>query len=241
MGTETTFGAIITAAQQRADRVDSAFISPSEWKAMANASLQQLYEKLIEAYGSDYFCQASSPVITTTGQTDTYALPADFFKLLGVDLQRYPGQVSNPSSWVTIWQFNFAQRNNYSLPGLRGSWAGTMRYRLRGDNIVFQPCPAASQTLRLWYAPVFTPLVDDDDAFDGVNGWEEWVVNDVALKALVKDESDLSGVGALQQVQNDRLQTIIDSRDVGAAQTTTDVNPGGFGLGAWGGDDWEGY
>lgn len=238
MGTSTTFGDIITKAQQRADRVNSPFISDAEWKGMANASLQQLYEKLIEAYGADYFVQASAD-ITTTGATDTYALPTDFFKLLGVDLRVWPSGTAN-TGWLTVWKFNFAERNNYSLRGAAG-WRGPpMRYRLRGSNIVFMPVPAGGQTLRLWYAPVFTPLVNDSDTFDGVNGWEEWVVNDVAMKALVKDESDVSGVMALQQVQNDRLQTIIDSRDVGAPETTADVYRGSlYGLGM--GDGWEGW
>lgn len=242
MGTSTTFGTIILAAQQRADRENSDFITDAEWQNMTNASLQQLYEKLIEAYGSDYFCQASSN-ITTDGLTDTYSLPTDFFKLLGVDLNIWPGAQSGVTGWTSIWKYNFAQRNAYMLPGVSGIYRGgsTMRYRLRGNNIVFQPLPAGGQTLRLWYAPVFTPLTTSGSTFDGVNGWEEWVVNDVAMKALVKDESDLSGVGALQQVQNDRLQTIIDSRDVGAPETTTDVYRGSFGWGFGWGDGWGGW
>lgn len=230
MGTSTTFGAIILAAQQRADRVNSGYITDAEWKTMANASLQQLYEKLVEAYGNDYFNQVSSN-ISTDGLTDTYALPTDFFKLLGVDLRIFASGTS-AEGWVTVWKFNFAQRNAFTLPsagGIRG--ASFLRYRLRGSTIVFQPIPQGGQTLRLWYAPVFTPLVNDADTFDGVNGWEEWAVNDIAMKALVKDESDLSGVAALQQVQNDRLQTIIENRDPGAPEVTTDVYRGGMGFG----------
>lgn len=243
MASNTTFGQIILQAQQRADLVNSGFISSSEWKAMTNASLQQLYEKLIEAYGSDYFVQTPSS-ITTDGQNDAYALPADFFKLLGVDLQLNVQAAAGSLGWVTIWRFNFAERNRFTLPNILTIWGRTnLSYRLRGQKIWFEPLPSGGQSLRLWYAPVFTPLVNDADTFDGVNGWEEWVVNDVAMKALVKEESDVSGVMALQGVQNDRLSSIIENRDAGAPATTVDVwaaNGGGnFGWGGWEDGGWQ--
>jgi len=238
---DTTFGAIKEKAIQRADMVNSQFISDSEWNGMTNASLQQLYEKLIETYGSDYFVQEST-TITTDGQADNYPLPDDFFKLLGVDLQIFPSSGSPTIGWITIWRFNFAQRNQWTLPNLLTLWGRTnLRYRLRGGRVWFQPLPAGGQSLRLWYAPRFTPLANDADVFDGINGWEEWAVNDIAMKALAKEESDLSGVAGLQQVQNDRLASIIENRDASAPSTVVDVYRvnGGYG---WGGDgmggDW---
>lgn len=235
----TTFGAIITAAKQRADLVNSNFISASEWQNMANASLQNLWDKLVETYGSDYEVQ-NTFAITTDGTNDAYALPTDFYKLLGVDLQ-LSGSVSQVYGWVTIWRFNFSQRNQWTLPNVTTLWGRTnLRYRLRGGNIWFAPLPAGGQSLRLWYAPRFTPLVNDSDSFDGVNGWEEWAINDIAMKALTKEESDLSGVMALQQVQNDRLASIMENRDAGAAATMVDVYAvnSGFPLGEGGGGDW---
>ncbi len=234
----TTFGAIITQAKQRADLVNSEFISDSEWQAMANASLAQLYEKLIEAYGSDYFVQTPYS-FTTDGTNDAYALPSDFFKLLGVDLQLSPSATSTALGWVTLWRFNFGDRNRFTLPNLISVWGWTnLSYRLRGGYIWLQPLPAGNQTLRLWYAPSFTPLDDDADTFDGINGWEEWAVNDIAMKALVKEESDISGVAALQQVQNERLASIIENRDAGAPATQLDVYSSSIGWpfgGSWGG------
>lgn len=217
---DTTFGTIILKAQQRADMVNSGFITTSEWEGMANASLQNLYEKLIEAYGSDYWVQ-SPYSISTDGTNETYALPDSFFKLLGVDLQLFPG--NGPSGYITIWRFNFNARNQFALPGFRTPWGQYVRYRLRGTTIWFTPLPQGGQVLRLWYAPVFTPLTSDSDVFSGINGWEEWAVNDIALKALTKEESDLSGVQALQAVQNDRLSSIIENRDAGEPQTVVDV------------------
>lgn len=236
----TTFGAIKEKAIQRADMVNSNFISTSEWDAMTNASLQQLHEKLIEAYGSDYYVQLSAD-ITTDGQEDAYDLPEDFFKLLGVDLQIFPSSGAPNIGWVTIWRFNFAQRNQWTLPNLLTAWGRTnLKYRIRGSEIWFQPLPAGGQTLRLWYAPAFTPCTDDADEVNAINGWEEWAVNDIAMKALTKEESDLSGVMALQQVQNDRLASIIENRDAAAPATVVDVYRVNGGWGPWDGEGWGG-
>jgi hypothetical protein len=237
----TTLGQITLQAQQRADLVNSGFVTPSEWTAMVNASCQQLYEKLVEAYGSDYEVAASFN-ITTDGQNDNYALPTDFFKLLGVDLQYSPAGANTTSGWISIGRFNFADRNRYTLPNVQLLWGRTnLKYRLRGGNIWFIPLPMGGQTCRIWYAPRFTPLVNASDSFDGINGWEEWVVNDVAMKVLVKEESDISGIEALQQVQNDRLLTIIDNRDAGSPSKAVDVY-GINGNEPWGGgggsEDW---
>lgn len=237
----TTAGALITAAQQRADMENSGFISDAEWLAMCNASLQTLYDKLIEAYGNDYEVQAPYTV-TTDGTNDAYDLPTDFYKLLGVDLQ-LANNSSTADGWITIWRFNFAQRNQYTLPNIFTLWGRTnIKYRLRGGKIWFIPIPASGQYLRLWYAPLFTPVTSTDDVVDFGNGWYEWAINDMAMKALVKEESDISGVMQLQAVQEDRLQTIMENRDAGAPATTVDVSRangwGDYG-GGWGpGSDW---
>jgi hypothetical protein len=77
--------------------------------------------------------------------------------------------------------------------------------------------------LRLWYVPVFTPLVNDSDTFDGVNGWEEYAINLTAKKALVKEESDTSGVDSLLAQQNERLVSIAENRDAGEPQSVVDI------------------
>jgi hypothetical protein len=227
---QTSLLALRTAARQRSDMVNSQFIPDSELTGYVNSSLQELYEKILQAYGDDYWVQAAS-TFTTDGTNDAYALPTDFFKLLGVDLQ-----LSGTTGWVTIWRFNFGERNQYSLPGIQTFLGRTnVRYRLRGNNILLSPMPVSGLTFRLWYAPRFTPLVNDADSFDGINGWEEWVINDVAEKMLIKEETDASGVRALKAQQEARLVSVTQNRDAGSPATVVDVyranDRGGSGYG----------
>lgn len=240
MANAVTLAAITLAAQQRADMVNSNFITAAEWTSMVNASLQQLWEKLVEAYGSDYEVQ-SAFAITTDGTNDHYALPSDFFKLLGVDLQLSPGASSSSTQgWVSVWRFNFADRNKYTLPNLQTFYGRTnLKYRLSGTNIFFIPMPSSGQSLRLWYAPKMTALAAASDTFDDVNGWAEWAINDVAIKAKVKEESPIGELLQLQAAQEERLTHVIENRDAGSPATTVDVLSAN---GGWGGDgfgrDW---
>lgn len=235
---ETTAGAIILAAQQRADMENSSFIGDDEWLAMCNASCTNLWDRLIETYGSDYEV-ADSYTLTTDGTSDSYTLPTDFYKLLGVDLQ-LGANSSSSDGWVTIWRFNFAERNQYTLPNIFSLWGRTnLKYRLRGNKIWFIPLPAGGQYLRLWYAPRFTPFTATSDTIDFL-GWQEWAINDMAMKALVKEESPIDGVMALQAVQEDRLRTIMENRDAGAPASVVDVYRvnGMDGAGGGYGSDW---
>lgn len=242
----TTLGTMTLQAQQRADMVNSAYISPTEWTGMVNASCQQLYDKLIEAYGNDYEVATPYP-ITTDGIADKYSLPdgntapyGAFYKLLGVDLQLSNAGASSTTGWITLRRFNFADRNKYTLPNIQTLWGRTnLQYRLLGNQIWLIPLPMAAMPLRIWYVPRFVPLANSADSFDAINGWEEWVVNDVAMKALAKEESDISAVQALQAVQNERLASIMENRDAGSPATMVDVTGiNGGNYGEWGGGDW---
>ena len=218
----TSLGAMKLAAQQRADMQNSAFISDSEWTAMVNSSCQALYEKMVEAYGNDYWVQTPYS-ITTDGTNYQYALPTDFFKLLGVDLKLAQANTQG-TGWITIWRYNFAQRNQYTLPNIQTLWGRTnLKYRLIGSNLSFIPTPAANQTLQLWYAPRFVPLVNAGDSFDAINGWEEWVINHAAMKARVKEESPVDGLQILLAIEEERLNHVAENRDASSPAVTVDV------------------
>lgn len=82
-----------------------------------------------------------------------------------------------------------------------------------------QPTIPAS---KLWYVPVITRLVDDTDTIDGVNGWEEWLILDAAIKCMAKEESDPSTLMQQWKAADDRISTMRKDRDQGQPGTTTD-------------------
>lgn len=162
-----TLGSLRIQSQERADQLNSTFLSTSEWNRNIMGSYKELYDLLIAAYGTDYY--VNTPVtFPTNGTSQLYALPDGstsftngitgatlvppaFYKLLGIDLQLSPG---NPGSYVTIRPFNFADRNRYAVPNFQSFYGVTnLRYRLNANNLWLTPIPASGQTIQIWYIP----------------------------------------------------------------------------------------
>ncbi len=204
-----------TRARQRADMESTGFIQDSELNTYINASYAELYDLLVSKYGSDYFV-APAYTFSTTANTETYSLPADFYKLLGVDCK------INSSNWKTLKRFEFAERN------LSQTWdvyaSEFLRYRVFGSNLLLSPVPQGSLQMRAWYIPLPTALSADSDSFSGINGYEEYVVIDAAIKMLTKEESDTSSLMFEKQAMKKRIEDMADSRDVGSPASVTDTS-----------------
>ena len=230
-----TLAQIRLAAQQRCDRVNSTFVTTSEWAAYINSSAIQLYSIIIEKFGDDY---SSAPPVSwmTDGVTERYQLPPDMFKLLGVDLYVTPNQ---PSYRLTVYPFNRGQRNKYSPWNVPVSYGmlSNLHYKLDGKYLWFAPFPAAGQQVAIQYIPTFTPLVLATDVLNtGVlAGFDEYVVLDAAIKAMIKEESDASALMAQKAEIIQQIEIAAENRDAGMPATVTDSNwsdmwwPGGSG------------
>lgn len=192
MASLVTLATLRQSAQQRADMENSTFLSTAEWNGLINASAKWLYDKLVAAY-EDYFEKEYS--FTTTSNQDTYALPSDFYKLLGTD------QVLGNGQSITLEPYEALKRNSY------------------------QAYNQAGNVINLRYIPTFTNLSADGDTFDGVNGWEEFIIVDAARKAAMKEEAfDLAN--ALQLEKNDissRIDDLVVNRDGGFGDRVNDV------------------
>lgn len=211
---------------------NSEFLTTPEWNNNINQSYYELYDLLVQKFGDDYYV-APPLTIQTNGVSQAYPLPDGtnysgapaFYKLLGVDLQLGP----NADSFVTIRPFMFADRNRYAVPNFQSFYGVTnLRYRLNGGNLLFTPIPTANQNVRIWYVPRLTLLVDDTDVADGVSGWDEYIIVDAAIKALQKEESDVSVLLAQKQALIARIEAAGENRDAGAPQKVSDTQSADF-------------
>ena len=232
---EESLASLRLQAQQRADRVNSDFVKLPEWNKYINQSLFELYDLLVTQYGEEYF--ANSLDFATDGVTQRYLLPngvnynaADpFYKLLGVDLSVGLG---NTGGLVTLDKFNFIDRNKYFYPTTGSSAINgvfSMSYRLVGNTIEFIPLPVGQQQIRLWYVPRMRQLLKDTDVTaQGVSGWTEYVIVDAAIKALQKEESDVSVLAMQKQALMKRIEAASMNRDAGRPDTISDVRTTGW-------------
>lgn len=239
-------------SQQRADRVNSPFVTLPEWNSYINQSLFELYDLLVTAYGEEYFA-APFLVFNTNGTDQFYPLPdgtnyngaPPFYKMLGLDLGLNTNAQPN-NGWVTVKKFNFIDRNAFYYPNTNSSQYGVfnLRYRLFGNKLEFIPTPNSGQPMRLIYIPRMTQLLKDTDiTSSGISGWIEYIIVDAAIKALQKEESDVSVLQSQKMALIKRIEAAGMNRDAGQADTVSDTRStngsyGGYGPGQGFGAGW---
>jgi hypothetical protein len=245
-------------SMQRADRVNSNFLTLSEWNQNINKAMFELYDLLVTVYEDLYM---ATPVqFVSDGTTFLWPLPdgamtfvnginlnqtivaQPFYKLLGVDLA-----LNNATNaYVTINKFNFVDRNRFVYPNTSSTIYGVfnLQYRLMGNNqIEFIPTPSAGQAIRIWYIPRLQELLQDTDTtITGVSGWIEYVIVRAAKYALDKEESDTSKFDQQILFLKGRIEETASNRDAGIPDKISDTranNGSGYG-GQGGGFGWGG-
>lgn len=244
---EMTLGQIRLAAQQRADLVNSGFVTTAEWNSYITQSMFELYDLLVVAY-QDYYL-APLALFLTNGNNNAYPLPdgiqtfldpagnsfvpKPFYKMNGVDV----GLSNNNNAWFTVQKFNWNDRNNFVYPQLNSTILGVfnMQYRVMGSNLEFIPVPSANQYVRLWYIPRLIQPLADTDILDGISGWTEYVIIDAAIKAMQKEESDVTALGIQKGDIIKRIEDAAGNRDVGSADTVNNNRSIGSRFGTGGG------
>lgn len=208
-----TVGTIIQQAQSRVDMVSSSFIAPDEWIAYTNGSAYELYDILCQKFGDNY--SVSETTFYTTGSIKNYALPQDHFKTLGVSLSMDGGDV-----WNDVPRFMWSERNRHPhldrMPRRNGG--SDLRYDIVGQNLMFAPTPVSSLLMQHYYVPRMATLSSSLQTVDGVSGWEELIVTDVAIKALQKQGDDVSALMTQKQMQVRRIENAAANRDAGSPQ-----------------------
>ncbi len=239
-------------SQQTADRVNSQFVTISEWNSFLRLAMYELYDLLITSY-EDLF-SSETALINTNGTTQNYAVPDGctnylggvyggasgtpakaFYKLAGMDL----GINTSNNAWVTLLKFDFIERNSYVYPNSTSTIYGVynMRYRLMGNFVNIIPTPAGNQQVRMWYSPKLPALLQDTDLTTlGYSGWLRYPIVRAAKYALDKEEgSDTSKLDQELVYLKTRIEQTSQNRDIGIAdtisETRTDSLYGGTGFG----------
>jgi hypothetical protein len=229
-----TLAQLRTSARQRADMENSTKVTDVELNEYINKSAAELYDLLVLA-DPDYY--TTTALFSLTSASNVYTVPADFYKLRGVDYQ------ADGADYVTIHPFNLMERNRLNRTLLRNA-VPLRRYRLMKNTLWFVPESDASGNYRLWYLPVFVDLALDGTVIDaasiGLQHWEEYVTTDAAIKCMQKEESDVSVLMAQKQALTARITTMARSRDVGEPERVADVTGDGSYDGGFGWDGWRG-
>lgn len=175
-----------------------------------NQSIAELYDLLVSV-NQDYFLDSDD--ISVVSGTDSYSLDTAFFKVLGVDVQF-------GSNWYPVRKFQWAERNQYQDGGTSQR---DVRYRIMGQKLYLRPTPRWSGTVRVWFIPAPTVLSAGSDTFDGISGWEEYVIVDCVIKGKLKDEEPADEWMAIKGQLAGRIRDLAAERDPGEPDRVRDV------------------
>lgn len=183
----------------------------------------ELVDKLVSAGASDYFESTNTQNIVSG--TASYALPADFYKMLGVDI------LTDNNTYVNVARYNFGDRNRYNNDPIAAVERQRVKYRIRGANVVLVPTPQWSETngLRMIYVSSTHGFdtANTSSTMDGIMGWEDYIVYDCLVKFIGgKEEGDSSQWMQLLGKVNARIDEMKD-RDRGDPDYVRDVDTEG--------------
>jgi hypothetical protein len=141
-----------------------------------NQSIQAF--RLMISSVSPYYLRMDTA--TLTAGNGFFTIPAHFVRVYGIDV------LLGGTEPRELVPFQFSERNTY-----RDAWQTTgppVYYRERDeDTIDVMPVADITYTLLVWHLPTGSDLADDGDQFDGIAGWEDWIVYDSALRTSTRD------------------------------------------------------
>lgn len=201
----------------RADHDDSQFISVTELDALINESYAEFIDMLLEVTGPETL--ATQSVVTTT--VGLPSLQLNYYRLLSLQLlvngQYEPleqGSFMDTQRADGGWGWGQSRAVIYH-PGPMNATATRQ--------IGLWPAPQAVHSVRVYYIPTVTELVLGTDTLNGLNGWEQWIVLDCAIKILEKEESDTTALMRRLEKLEARIQAAAMRANQGRSQAIANV------------------
>jgi len=188
----------------------------AEINSMINRSWQDLRSFVCASAGglAEAYLKATTPTTMTVGPLSGYSfgtvpLPADCVEVHGVDLVVTTNDVRSlePVSWKDRNLYRDVWGNGTGIPiGFSIYNIGTeSTTTVTAGVIAILPAPDRAYTYSIWYVPKWTDLTTDTHVFDGVAGWENWVVWDCVVKLAAAD-NDMQNVAQIAMTERAAAQ-----------------------------------
>jgi hypothetical protein len=152
---------------------------------LINQSIQG-FREAISNEGNQHYLVSSSGTLTAGATSPHSFLSLDLSAISPSIVRTFGFDVTVDGVVHTLDHRPFTERNIWGGPtttGIPRNWAHYQTAKL-----AIQPAPNAAYPYTIWYLPVLADLSADGDTFDGVSGWEEWIVWDVVCKLLIRDQ-----------------------------------------------------
>lgn len=202
MSRNYTVQEIIDRGLRRAEFSGSNYVPLQEQLDYLNEANAELRELLFGVAGGHYFLTSST--LTSVGSSQI-ALPDDFLRMSWVDLQR-------GDKFYRIPRFTVPERNiSRNSTGINSYGPAQFAYRTIGTSeILFYPQPPAGTTFIINYsprAPIYT-TAQLTSTIDGINGFETFIVDTLALKFLEKEGIEFEKISRLKNHRDEQRRRV---------------------------------
>lgn len=206
---------MVTEVRFNSDMVNTQFVTDNEIISYLDKAYRDMYIRIVEQ-NSGYF-QTKATYSIVPGQ-DTYPLPADLYKLSGIDLNL------DTSNTITIANINFNERNMlksvYSSICLSRGW----RYLISNENVIFSPAPDTSAGFSVWYIPDPVPITPTTTSLTLTPAVVyDYLIVSAAIKCLQKEESDYSDMAQERAIMAEQIMRACASQDDAFPLRVTDM------------------
>lgn len=203
---------LIAQVRSRTDQeVDGVLSNANHIIPWINNGIAAFFEEMIEA-NPDWYVVTTT--LATTGGTLEYTqpdIPVDMMAVRGVEYTT--GGIT-----ISLEEFQWGERNHSAHPF--SSSRINPRYRFMRNGIdgasaalVFRPDPG-SRTYTIHYVPNPPLLEEGADLFDGIAGFEEYVIEFACILVRNKQEEDPAPHERLLAHQRERIQGLAHQRDM---------------------------
>lgn len=210
--------------------------TPTLLTRLINQSVQRFRER-ISNEGMTHYLVATTGTVTSGATSpfsfkslDLSATSPAIVRVYGVDLT-VNGIVK------TLAHRPFQERNDYGAPSITGEPMAWAMYQT--TTIALMPAPNQSYSYTVWYLPLLADMSADGDTFDGVAGWEQWIVWDVVCQLIARDTYQSAYNQAVQlrsEIWQDVIRSSTKVTSAGGAIIGRDtLRAGGFGRRAFSG------
>lgn len=198
MSAGVTLATVLATIRRRADIISMTARHPdADLVVDINDSWQALREKVSEAGGGFYLKPTTITTMTVglaTGSTGgSIPWPTGATRIYGIDLYVTSSdiRVLAPIGWherantVDMFGQNAGPPRGFAV----GSVGDESTTSVGAGVIYLYPAPDKAYQYVIWYVPTWTPIAAANTTyvFNGVAGWDEWVVWDVACKVFLRD------------------------------------------------------
>jgi hypothetical protein len=215
-----------TELRKRADAVGDTTTgrhTTSQLNVMLNNSWQAM--RAIASQNTQIYLKPAVATMTA-GKTSPYSwgtvsLPADCVRIYGFDCTVAANDVR------TLLPGSFSERNEYV--GIYGQGTGIpaiffpynvgveVTTTVSPGVVGILPAPATAYPYTLWYLPKWTAITDDTYVFDGIEGWDEWVIEDCVVK-LAESDNDMGQTAQIAMARQEKAEIRLRSSGASFAQ-----------------------